>query len=107
MISKTNQRYLSLKEKIQIDVFFSIRDVTALRWISEINRVLSPYQEYVVINTHQVNSDQARKMQIFTDAVVINNEKIEFYEVSKTLFELATKFIDGSQEYQEERIVGE
>lgn len=101
MISNSNQRFVHLQEKIQCDVFFSNKDITALRWVSEINRLLSPYQDYVVINVHQVNSDQARKMQIFTDAVVINNEKIEFYEVNRTLFELATKFINEMQENNE------
>ena len=107
MISHSNQKYQHLQEKIQCDVFFSNRDITALRWVSELNRLLAPYQDYVVINVHQVSSDQARKMQIFTDAVVINNEKIEFYEVNKTLFELATKFINEMAEDHEETVISE
>ena len=104
MIINSNQRYQHLTGKIQCDVFFSNKDITALRWISEINRLLSPYQEYVVVNVHQVNSDIAREMQINTDTVVINNEKIEFFEVNKTLFELATKFINEIIESNEKLI---
>lgn len=89
------------------ELFFSHKDITALRWISEINRLLSPYQQYIVINIHQVDSEHARRMEIFSDAVVINNEKIEFFEVNKTLFELVTKFINDLQEYSSEDIVGE
>ena len=102
-----HQKYHHMQEKIQCDVFFSNRDITALRWVSEINRLLLPYQDYVVINIHQVNSDQARKLQIFTDSVVINNEKIEFYEVNKTLFELATRFINELQEFNETPSISE
>ena len=95
----SDPNYSHLDEKIHCDIFFSNRDVTALRWVSEINRLLAPYQDYVVINVHEVNSDHARKMQIFADSVVINNQRIEFYEVNKTLFELATEFVNELQEY--------
>ena len=105
MISNSNQKYQHLREKIHCDVFFSHKDVTALRWISEINRILAPYQEYVVINVHEVESDQAREMQISTDAVVINKEKLEFYEINKTLFELATSFINDLTESEENLIL--
>ncbi len=104
---ENHQKYHHLQEKIQCDVFFSNRDITALRWVSEINRLLTPYQDYVVINVHEINSDIGRKLQIFTDSVVINNQKIEFYEVNKTLFELATKFINEMQEFDETPSISE
>ena len=81
-------------EKIHCDIFFSTRDITALRWVSEINRILAPYQDYVVINVHEVDSDHAREMQIFSDTVIINDQKLEFFEVNMKLFELATQFVN-------------
>lgn len=105
--SHVDQKFVGFQEKIQCDVFFSHKDITALRWISEINRILAPYQEYVVINIHEVESDHAREMQISTDSVVINKERIEFYEVNKTLFELATNFINELRESENAVIVSE
>lgn len=100
-----HQKHRKTKEKIQCDVFFSIKDITALRWVSEINKLLKCYQDYVVINVHQINSDYARKMEIFSDTVVINNEKLEFYEINRKLFEIATNFINDLPEFNELAVV--
>lgn len=99
ILSQSNQLFTQNNEglgleKIHCDIFFSNRDITALRWVSEINRILAPYQDYVVINVHEVRSEHAREMQIFTDTVLINNQKLEFFEVNRKLFELATEFVN-------------
>ena len=98
MMSDNNELYSFLSEKIHCDIFFSKKDVTALRWISEINQILKPYQDYIIINVHQVSSDRAREMQIFTDTVIINQQKLEFCEVNRKLFELASEFVNETQE---------
>jgi hypothetical protein len=100
MISNSHHNYQHLIDKVHCDIFFSQKDITALRWISELQKKTQPYQDYIIINFYEIQSEEARKMNIYSESVLINNQKVEFYEINKALFELANEYVNLKKEIE-------
>lgn len=78
---------LFIKKK-HCDIFFSSKDVTALRWISELHHLLLNHTQNLTFNDYELQSDYARKKEIYSECIIINDRKVEFYLINKILFEL-------------------
>lgn len=62
---------------LQVDIYVPL-DACACEWDKFVNRifmVLTPYIKYIDHETKNLNSDEARRLNIRSNCVVINGEK--------------------------------
>jgi hypothetical protein len=98
MLNKTSSHGLKIPvgnhNKISVDVFFDTEDITSLRWLNELHEKIKPYQNIVTVNVYDFrNSLESKQLQINTDAILINEKKINCAQLEKTLIEMAKKFL--------------
>lgn len=74
---------------LTIDIFYSNKDITSLRWVSNLKREMFQFSNYVTVRVHELSSEHAKKMNIITESVIINNRKVESQQVSKIIKNLA------------------
>jgi len=74
IVSKTPT--LLPSQKLQIDIFVPL-DMCSCVWDKYINRtfeILTPYIKYISFNTKNINSEEARKLNIYENCVVIDGK---------------------------------
>jgi len=77
IVSKTPT--LLPSQKLQVDIFVPL-DMCSCVWDKYMNRtfeILTPYIKYINFNTKNTNSEEARKLNIYENCVVIDG-KIKF-----------------------------
>ncbi|MFX0038923.1 MAG: hypothetical protein ACFFCY_10245 [Promethearchaeota archaeon] len=65
-------------EKLKVDIYVPL-DACACEWDKFINRVfmeLTPYIKYIDYDTKNLNSNEARQLNLRNKCIVINGEKI-------------------------------
>ncbi|MHA2364898.1 MAG: hypothetical protein ACXAC7_13160 [Candidatus Hodarchaeales archaeon] len=83
-------------KKIICDIYYSPCDVTTLRWLSEVNAKIDPFQKYVTTNTYPIKSKKAHQLFIQKDTIMINDEKVNTYDVARILKEKIEEIINMS-----------
>jgi hypothetical protein len=66
------------KDKLKVEIFVPL-DACACEWDKFMNRVfieLTPYIKYIDYDTRNLNSDQARQLNLRSKSIVIDGEKI-------------------------------
>jgi len=64
-------------EKLKVDIYVPL-DACACEWDKFMNRVfveLTPYMKHIDYNTKNLNSEEARKLNLRNNCVVIDGEK--------------------------------
>ena len=75
MIKISEERFV---EKLKVDIYVPL-DACACEWDKFINRVfieLTPYIQHIDYDTRNLNSEQARKLNLRNKCVVIDGETI-------------------------------
>lgn len=85
--------HYTLAKKINIDIFFASEDITALRWLNDLFQRVKPYQELININLYQLGSKESRKLNITTDTVIVNEQRVSVCKLEKILLEMASSFV--------------
>ena len=79
-------------KRILIDIFINQNDVTSLRWLQELIGQISPYSEFIILNTHHISRAEAKLMQIKCDSIHLNEKEVQFHEVEQILCKMASLF---------------
>ena len=86
---------LKNENKITVDVFISENDPTVLRWITELHTCIRPYQEFVIINVHNRDTNNmAKQLHLSTDTILLNEKLVQFHNLEIELVKMAKKFLD-------------
>ena len=87
MLNQNNNNEL----KINIDIYYSEHDITSLRWLNEIHKMIQPYQKFININEYPIET--ANQLIIQTDTIKINKKKINFSDMDKSVIEIIQEII--------------
>ena len=70
---------------LNLDVFYSNKDITSLRWITEIKNELKKYYPLVNCHFHELNSEYAKERNISTELILLNNKKILYQHLKSKI----------------------
>ena len=70
---------------LEVDIYYSNRDVTSLRWLSEIKNEIKKYQAPINFRFHELNSNYAKQMNISKELITLNDEKIIFLQLKNLI----------------------
>ena len=66
---------------LNIDVFYSNKDITSLRWLSEIKYEISKYRTSLIFRICELSSDYAKKCKITSELILVNNKIISLHQL--------------------------
>lgn len=73
------------KEVLNVDIFYSNQDITSLRWLSEIEYEMTKQRTSLIFRIHELSSDYAKSMNIFSELIIFNNNKINLDQLKKII----------------------
>ena len=73
------------KEILNVDIFYSNQDITSLRWISEIEYEMTKQRTSLIFRIHELSSEYAKSMKIFSELIIFNNNKINLDQLKKII----------------------
>lgn len=68
-----------------MDVYYSIRDVTSLRWITNIKNSLDKHKKVLRLGFYELNSEKAKNNFIKAESIIVNKKLINQYQLLKIL----------------------
>lgn len=70
----------------RVDIYYSNKDITSLRWLSEVKKEISKYKTSVIFNSHELNSDHARRKNISSEQITLNNKIILMHQLKTKIY---------------------
>lgn len=61
------------KDSFNVDIFYSTKDVTSLRWLSEIKYEITKYKTSLVFRIFELSSDYAKSKNIAKETISFEN----------------------------------
>ena len=68
-----------------VDIYYNNSDIDSLTWLKELKTELKHYEKWVTFQAHDLNSSFAKKNNITTQCVTLNNRRISSGQLTKII----------------------